>query len=112
MLAPSKMGGRSVPKHEASSFLDRPIGEQELPAGRSARRELSKRLEQRWEPARKQDGVIVQKDEELAGGFARTTVYAPEKSQVLGVPDDPESVVGRGQILQPGFGFVIRGVID
>ncbi len=72
----------------------------------------AQRFDQRWEPVRRNGGVVVKEDDDgaLAGGKAQ--VAAQCEVEVFGVTQQPQIVVFAGQTLQHDLGGGVASVID
>ena len=76
---------RAVAPHDAAGLLQAPVGIDELRADEAGVGPTLEHRQQRIEPTRGDDGVVVEEDEEFAARERSTAVAAADEAQVPGV---------------------------
>ena len=76
------------------------VHEEQLRLTRTPRRVVEESVDQGVECARLDDRIVVQKEDEVAGGHLGSLVAGADEPEVLVVPDDPHMLVPVGQVCE------------
>ena len=99
---------RAITPDDAAGFLQTAVGINKLCTDQSRFGMLGEHVGQRLEPARCDDGVVVQEDENIAAGDLRSAIAAADEAQVRAIALEPDATDVRERAVEP----LRRSVVD